>query len=258
MNIQHGVIPESKRRQLRTRVNYVLYFLLGAVVTLLLSYVKLPQQSVSTHAPPSREVTVPIVAVRELDDQGVMGNLTVKLIPGNSKVLIDINPFSSPDLQYSADVAVKVAKEIAGNEAKNADFVLSYNLNANVVGGGSAGAATTLATIAALEGRKIRQGVAITGTINPDGTIGRVGGILEKARAVAMAGYHTFLIPKSQTRFTYYERVVEPISSGFWFQFNNVRYVPKTINLPKLLKEQWNLNVIGVSTIGEAEKYMLK
>ncbi len=243
------------------RLKYVAYFVLGVLVasSFFLFRFELPQPEKVVMAPfTPRTVKVPIVAVRDLTDEGVLGSLTVKLVPGKSDVLIDTNPFLSPDLQYSANLAVQMAKKIYGKPANNIDFVLTYNLNATVIGGGSAGAATTLAILAALEGKHIKPGVAITGTINPDGTIGRVGGILEKARAVADAGYKVFLIPKSQTRFTYYEKVIEPIHKGFWFQFNNVRYVPKTIDLTKVMEEQWGLKVIGVSTIGEAEKYMLE
>ncbi len=44
-------------------------------------------------------------------------------------------------------------------------------------------------------GWKVNPKVMMTGMINPDGTIGPVGGILEKASAAASVGAKLFLIP---------------------------------------------------------------
>ncbi|MBW2988472.1 hypothetical protein KY318_03090 [Candidatus Woesearchaeota archaeon] len=203
-------------------------------------------------------VHVPIVAVNQYEGKGVVGNLTLRLIPGNSNVLIDTNPFVDTGLQYSANLAVTVAKLKTKNYAPNYDFILSYEVPAQVVGGESAGAATTIATIAALEGKRIKQGVLITGTINQDGSIGRVGGILEKAKAAAESGYKLFLVPKGQSTITYYERVIEPHSFGFGFVLYNNRYVPKTIDLAEVAKEEWGLEIKEVGTIEEALAYMVE
>jgi uncharacterized protein len=202
--------------------------------------------------------TIPIVAVNQYENEGKVGNLTVKLIPGNSNVLIDTNPFLETDLQYSANIAVTVAKLKTGQYAANKDFILSYNIVSNVIGGESAGAATTIAVIAALEGKEIKKGVAITGTINQDGSIGRVGGILEKARAVADAGYNLFLVPKGQTKIKYYEKRIEKEPFGFGFVLYNTRYVPQVIDIREEIKKEWGLKIIEVSTIEEAMEYLLE
>ena len=64
--------------------------------------------------------------------------------------------------------------------------------------GPSAGAALTIATIAALKHDSIRSDVVITGTINADGTIGQIGGVLEKAQAAKDIGAKLFLVPVGQ------------------------------------------------------------
>ncbi len=63
------------------------------------------------------------------------------------------------------------------------------------IDGPSAGAVMSVAVAAALNGDKIRQNVAMTGTINPDGSIGPVGGIPHKIQAAAGEGVETVLIP---------------------------------------------------------------
>lgn len=66
------------------------------------------------------------------------------------------------------------------------------------VDGPSAGGLMTAAFIAGILGHEVNKDVAFTGTINPDGSIGPVGGILYKMEAVIKDGKKTFLIPIGQ------------------------------------------------------------
>ncbi len=63
------------------------------------------------------------------------------------------------------------------------------------VDGPSAGAMMTVAVIAATRGDTIADDAAMTGTINPDGMIGPVGGIRHKIAGAAGAGLQRVLIP---------------------------------------------------------------
>lgn len=200
------------------------------------------------------ENSIPIVAVSN-SGEGVVGKVTLKLIPGNNNVLINTNPFLETDIQYSANKAVAVAK-LKANYSFDKDFIFDFESgNAQLIGGESAGAAMTILTLATLEGKKLRNDTVITGVINVDGTIGRVGGIMEKAKAVADAGYKYFLVPKGQAKITYYEREVTREPVGFGLVILNTRYVPKTIDLKKVAREEWGLNIIEVSTIDEAYNF---
>ena len=64
--------------------------------------------------------------------------------------------------------------------------------------GPSAGAVMTVGFLALLKGDRIHRGIALTGTITKDGTIGPVGGIPDKIRAAVREGYRTILIPEGQ------------------------------------------------------------
>lgn len=202
------------------------------------------------------ERSIPIVAVSSRG-KGVVGNLTVKLIPGNNQVLINTNPFLETDIQYSVNKAVTVAK-LKSNYTFDRDFLFDFKAgNAELVGGESAGAAITIATIAALQNKTLKKDAVITGTIDVDGSIGRVGGIIEKAKAVADAHYKYFLVPKGQSNITYYERVITKEPVGFGFEILNTRYIPKTIDLKEIAKKEWGLEIIEVSTIDEALPYFI-
>ncbi len=63
------------------------------------------------------------------------------------------------------------------------------------IDGPSAGGLMTAGVLATLRGDPVRQDVAMTGIINPDGTIGPVGGIPHKLEGAAASGMKTFLTP---------------------------------------------------------------
>jgi len=63
------------------------------------------------------------------------------------------------------------------------------------VDGPSAGGVVCLAIMSALDGRSFPKDCAMTGTVMPDGTIGRVGGIPAKMRAAAAAGAKRIILP---------------------------------------------------------------
>jgi hypothetical protein len=68
--------------------------------------------------------------------------------------------------------------------------------------GPSAGAAMAVGFLAVFRGDRIIRGVAVTGTIEPDGRIGPVGGIPDKVRAAKREGYRLVLVPAGQIRTT--------------------------------------------------------
>ncbi len=63
------------------------------------------------------------------------------------------------------------------------------------IDGPSAGGLMTVAVLSAVLNQPLLPGVTMTGTINPDGTIGRVGGVYYKLLAAKRAGMNTVLIP---------------------------------------------------------------
>ena len=78
-----------------------------------------------------------------------------------------------------------------------ADYEFSFDV-AGRIDGPSAGALMTVAVLAALHGDTVNPAVTMTGTINPDGTIGPVGGIPHKLEGAAAAGKTTVLVPGGQ------------------------------------------------------------
>jgi len=76
-------------------------------------------------------------------------------------------------------------------------FPFQVDFDTGEVGGPSAGLAFTLGLIDKLTPGDLTGGVpvAVTGTINPDGSVGKIGGAGQKAAAVRRAGAKVFLVP---------------------------------------------------------------
>ncbi len=154
-------------------------------------------------------VSVMLPAVYSNEEIGVLTNLTVWVTDGTGHVFVDTKPFAQVDMQGSARLSSMVACDITGADPEAHDFFYVIHADSPVIGGPSAGAAMTVATVAALENWTVDQGVVMTGMINPDGSIGAVGGIPAKLNVSVRNGAHTFLIPPGQGNITEIVQVIE-------------------------------------------------
>ena len=189
------------------------------------------------------------------EGNGVSTILTVEAKKGTGRTTVDIeNLLFWADTQQSIRMARFVAQNISGIDASKYD--LNYNVkadNASVIGGPSAGAALVLATIFSLEGLEPRNDVMITGTINHDGSLGPVGGILEKAKAAKQAGATIFIVPLLQSRDIVYESKQHCQKFGFT-EVCTTETIPKRINV----ESEAGIKIIEISNIEEALKYFEK
>jgi len=191
-----------------------------------------------------------LVAVDQ-NGNGVATPLTVEIIPGDGKVLTNIEKLLFwVDTQYSIQTARDVAKNITKINTDDYDLIYSIKTNATLVGGPSAGAALTVATVAALKNKTLKNDIIITGTVGPDGTIGEVGGILEKAKAAKDVGIKVFLVPLGQGEQTYL-KPKETCVKRAGFIFCETTYEQITVNIG----DDVGISVIEVKTIDEALKY---
>ncbi len=82
-----------------------------------------------------------------------------------------------------------------------ADVGFDVAIDTGEVGGPSAGLAFTLAVLDQLTAGELTGGadVAVTGTMRPDGSVGAIGGLPQKAAAVRDEGLDTFIVPAAQS-----------------------------------------------------------
>lgn len=99
------------------------------------------------------------------------------------------------------------------------EFPFDVRLESETIGGPSAGLAFTLEVIDVLTPGELTGGrtVAATGTIELDGSVGEVGGVAQKTKAVRRAGAELFLVPPAELetarRFAGDDLRVEPVGS---------------------------------------------
>jgi len=99
--------------------------------------------------------------------------------------------------QASAWMAAANVSFLLGDPMQDYEIELTANVKGRI-DGPSAGGITMAAILATLRGDTIRSDVAMTGTINPDGTIGPVGGIEQKLEGAEEANKSVVLIPYEQ------------------------------------------------------------
>ena len=127
---------------------------------------------------------------------------------GTAPARIRVGPNSS------GTVSVGVAEEFAGgggNQWRTATWLAAFNATRTVgasladyefnvhvgghVDGPSAGMLTTASMLALIKGQAPRADTTMTGTINPDGTAGPVGGIVQKMEGAKESGLKRFGFP---------------------------------------------------------------
>jgi uncharacterized protein len=195
-------------------------------------------------------ISAPAVIQTENGTAGVLSNLTVTVAyPGSGKVYFSAEPLTDVDTQGSARVAAFVACYLLGKDLNSYDFFYLMSSKSMVIGGPSAGAAMTVATMAALMEIQPRGDVVMTGMINPDGTIGPVGGIPDKLRAAAEGGAKIFLIPAGQRVVT--ESRVQRTTIGI---ITVTRTVQSSVDLVELGRKL-GVDVVEVSNVADAFKY---
>lgn len=198
-----------------------------------------------------------VIALAAVDsnNQGVIAYVDTQVRDGTGLVLVNINDILADYLtQYSARVAAQVAANYSKVNLSNLDVVYNIKANASVIGGPSAGAALSIASVALFQNMTLNKDVIITGTINEDGTIGEIGGVLEKGKAAKEHGFKLFLVPVGQG--TDVLRYKEEKSC---MNFDSIRYCEvRTIPEKTSISKEIGIETKEVKDLKEALDYLLE
>ena len=206
-----------------------------------------------------RNVTVyaPAVASTESGYIGVISTITVTIQSnGSGRVFVDTLPLTQVDMQGSARLAVKVASAIVKNEKNSTvdpseyDYFFVVRTSAPIIGGPSAGGIMTVAAVSLLNNWTINNETVMTGMINPDGSIGPIGGIPQKIDAAYSVSANRFLFPKGQG--TYTEMVTTTETRNGWIRTVTT---PVTRNVADYAWDNYAIEAIEVGDIYEAVEY---
>ena len=127
---------------------------------------------------------------------GATHTLTVERPAGSdTHVDVDVTTIAADDDPGRAIIGIAPEDRIVG-----ADLPVDVTIDSGTVGGPSAGLAFTLAVLDVLTPGELTGGhrVAVTGTMNLDGTVGPIGGGAQKGITVRDSDYEVFLVPEAE------------------------------------------------------------
>lgn len=115
--------------------------------------------------------------------------------PGEGELVVDVELTVSPE---------EPGRTIVGFypfDTRRVELPFELDIDTGSIGGPSAGLAFTLTLIDELTPGELTGGrdIAVTGTIALDGSVGAIGGLRQKASAVAQTGVDVFLVPAAQS-----------------------------------------------------------
>jgi predicted S18 family serine protease len=169
---------------------------------------------------------------------GVPALLNLTITNGTGKVFLGSTPLTQIDTQAQAVLSAQLACQLLDINCNDYNFYYYITSSSVEVGGPSAGSAFTMAAMSILSGKPLNKNVAMTGTANPDGSVGIVGDVSQKSEAAANQHIKTFLYPStdsiSSAALSYDEahgEIPVPVSSEYQaFQYFTGYNVTPTVN----------------------------
>jgi PDZ domain-containing protein len=120
--------------------------------------------------------------------------------PDSGELDVEVELTESPPSPEAPDEPARTIVGFYPFDTRRVELPFELDIDTGSIGGPSAGLAFTLTLIDELTPGELTGGgnVAITGTIELDGSVGAIGGLRQKASAVAQTGVDLFIVPESQ------------------------------------------------------------
>ncbi len=175
-----------------------------------------------------------------------MVEISVEVAPGRGRVLIQTTPLMGVVFQDAANHAVTVAENRSHMNLSTSDVIFSIQGPEEVseVDGPSAGALMAALLLSVLEGFSLNENATVTGTIDENGEIGPVGGILMKAEAVAASGKTLLLLPGKNNRMYEYREEIWALGG-----LSVMRRRPAAVDTKEYIEENYGIRVEYVDSI---------
>ncbi|WP_048158372.1 S16 family serine protease [Methanosarcina sp. Kolksee] len=190
---------------------------------------------------------------KNVSEEGALLNISTEIQSGKGRVLVQTTPLMGVVFQDAANTAVFVAENKTGRQMSSSDIIFSITASNETPGvdGPSAGALMTLLTISAIDNNtKLNNSITLTGTIDDEGNIGQIGGVLEKAKAAKVGGKTLFLIPKENNQLVTYKYVERKLGG-----FNVIEKQSEVVDAKEYIEKEVGINIEYVDTIDDVLKY---
>ncbi len=189
---------------------------------------------------------------QQVIEEGSMINISTEIRPGKGRVLVQTKPLMGTVFQDAANTAVYVAQNKTGMDLSGSDVIFSIEGSKEIpsVDGPSAGALMTLLVISALEKKELKSDVTLTGTIDQDGHVGAIGGVIEKATAANESGKTLILLPTENSQIVQYVETTRQV-----FGITIIEQTPQTIDAKETIESTIGIKVQYVDNIDDVLKY---
>lgn len=191
---------------------------------------------------------------QQVVEEGSMLNISVEIKSGEGRVLVQTRPLMGTMFQDAANTAVLAAQKKTGIQLSGRDVIFSIESQKEIpsVDGPSAGALMTLLVTSALEKKDLKNNMTLTGTIDENGHVGAIGGVVEKAKAAKESGKNLFLLPKENSELVQYKEE-QTNRRGLII----TRQIPETVDARQYIMANVGINVEYVDNIGDILKYAM-
>ena len=181
-------------------------------------------------------------------EEGAMVNISVEIVPGRGRVLVQTTPLMGIVFQDAANRAVDLAAGRSHADLAGSDIIFSIQSPDGVseIDGPSAGALMTALLLSVMEDFALNESVTVTGTIDENGNIGPVGGILEKAGAAAASGKTLLLLPAENNNI-----VESREETGIFCGLRIARQRPVAVDTGMYIEERYGIRVKYVRTLDD-------
>lgn len=131
-------------------------------------------------------------------NKGTLTTISLNVTVGTGNITINGPSSVGNSTLQSAQTAVAYATSYLGINESKYDFAFTINDSNASVSGPSAGMALTVLTISALSNKPLLHDFTLTGTIEPNGSVGLIGGEYDKASIAASKGMKFIMVPYAQ------------------------------------------------------------
>lgn len=191
---------------------------------------------------------------QQITEIGSMMNISLEIKPGKGRILVDTRPLMGVVFQDAANTAVYVAQKKTGKDLSGSDIIFSIEAMHEIpsVDGPSAGALMTLLVVGSLQDLELRKDMTLTGTIDKDGQVGEIGGVIEKAKAAKDSGKNLILLPRENSRLVQYSE-----KSRNLYGITVIERVPEIIDTKDYIENNIGIHVEYIDNIDDVLKYAI-
>ncbi|MCH8519907.1 MAG: hypothetical protein LAT82_04085 [Nanoarchaeota archaeon] len=156
------------------------------------------------------ENSIPLLAVNEINGEISSAStipLTLRVTRGNGNIFINLNSYTELDTQISITNSQNTICTLLQLPCQKYDFYYTFNGASLILRGPSASTSLGVLTYATINNITLDDSFALTGNLNSNGIVGRVGGTFEKVQEANRRNIQRVYVPFNSLNQTQIEEI---------------------------------------------------